>query len=333
MKCSVCHGSELAVVFASSTMPVQWRCDICCELRIRVVGSNSMKRESIEAALALLLEGMSVRAVRRISGISTNALNAILLRYGAMAIAIEDSREQLTPRRLQLDEMWSYVHGRSRNIRVLPNQSERGDMWVWTAIDPDTKVLAYWSIGRRTGESANRFIDGLRRRVAPNVEISTDGFNAYLEAIDASFIAARHRVAVGGFDHEHGVHTNNVEAHNGTLRAQVARFRRNGKMASKSVWSMLAHLGLYSLHYNYVRIHGSIRVTPMMEMGVTQSPWTFGGMLDACEAASADAMKTLDTRFMRQAASTPMRHVSRLRMDHSRDDPWRISRRWSPRAL
>lgn len=333
LSCPQCGGFVAAAVTNMCGFPLQWYCEGCCAFKIRVDGSNTKKRAGIEDALSLMLEGMSMRGIRRMTGIGLNGLNLALLRYGAMAIAFENAREPLAAASLQLDELWTYVHGRSRHLGEAKRVDHAaGDLWVWTAIDPHTKALAHWAVGRRTSESAVRFIEGLRPRVCESVEIVTDGFHAYLEAIDAAFIEANHKVAIGGFNYEHSATTNHAEAHNKTMRTQIARLRRNSNANAKSVLSLIAHIGLYSLHYNYVRTHGTLKATPMMANGVTAAPWTFQEMLDMCEGTSADVLKTLESRFMKQAVHTPWQS-RRWGADHKRDDPWRMSRGWQPRVL
>lgn len=331
------RGTEEVYAKASGLRVMQtWDCLRCGRELRNLLGPRSLKRGDLLRVLQLLLEGMSLRGVGRITGVSKQTINKHLRRLGAAAIVYQDTHlRELPMRRLQIDEMWSFIHGRSRNVEPESRQARRnGDTWIWTSFDPDSKLVPFWLVGCRTLKVARAFVEGLRRTVNPGVEIVSDGFNAYLEAIDDGFLEANHRVAFDGFDYRHNVNTNGVERHNLTLRTSLARLRRNGNAQTRSWESLVAHLGLYTLYYNFVRTHRTVRVTPAMEAGLASSVWTLDDMvhlLDEPDAERHPESDVFESRFVHDPGGIRQRTGElSMRRAHRRDSPYRISGEWRP---
>lgn len=300
---------------------------------------NKLKPATIKSVIRLLLEGVSIRGIRRITGVSNAAVGQYTLRYGAAALEIQDERFQSLPiRKLQLDEMWTYIHGRSANIPLERRVAfGTGDIWIWTSIDPESKLMPFWLVGSRSLLTAEEFIKGLRSRVASNVELISDGFHAYIEAIDRHFLEAHHRVAYEGFDRRSNNTTNHAERMNLTLRTGLSRLRRNGNAGSRRVDALIGHMALFTLWYNFVRQHGTTRVSPAMEVGLTKSLWSFDEMVKRLAsraphqwAATKDRDTRLTARYVFDPASSAKLARRRAReINHRPDNPLTISPGWT----
>lgn len=299
-----------------------------------------MKLKALTSVVRLLLEGVSSRGIGRITGRSHNAIGQYVRRLGAAALHIQDRMlVDLAIDELQLDEMWTYIHGRSANL-TLENRvrTGNGDIWVWMALDPKTKIIPFWLVGSRSLLVAEAFIAGLRARVRPGVKIVSDGFHAYIEAIDRQFLEANHRVAYEGFDRHSENTTNHVERHNLTLRTSLSRLRRNGNAQSRRHDALVGHLALYSLWYNFVRINQAIRVTPAMEAGLVDTLWSLEDMTRKLRAVApswlepGQRIEALDARcVIDPSAARKLAAMRARRRDHRLDDPLRISAEWYAR--
>jgi IS1 family transposase len=208
----------------------------------------------------------------------------------------------LSCKRIQCDEIWSFVYAKAKNV---PEQMRGargvGDVWTWVAMDADTKPVASWSVGRRDAFTANAFIRDLASRLAHRVQVTTDGNKVYLEAVEGAFGAdvdyamlvklyggdgsqneTRYSPAVctgtreiritGDPDPEH-ISTSYIERQNLTMRMQMRRFTRLTNAFSKKVENHAHAVALFYMHYNFARIHQTLRVTPAMEAGVSDHVW------------------------------------------------------------
>ncbi|MGB6464984.1 MAG: IS1 family transposase, partial [Xanthobacteraceae bacterium] len=220
--------------------------------------------------------------------------------------------------RLQLDEIWSFIYAKQKNVpRAKSAPPDAGDVWTWVAIDADTKLVPSWRVGDRSSETAIAFTDDLASRLANRVQITTDGHRAYLEAIEGSFGAdvdyamlvkiygtpiegekryspaecigaVKHRVE-GNPDPKH-VSTSFAERQNLTLRMQSRRFTRLTNAFSKKLENHALSVALHYMHYNFCRIHKTLRITPAMAAGVTDHVWSVAdivSMIEATEPAPA----------------------------------------------
>lgn len=250
-----------------------------------------------------LVEGNSIRSTVRITGAAKNTVTRLLVDLGAACSAYQNKHlRNLTCQRIQVDEIWSFTYAKAKNVptaKAAPDGA--GDTWTWTAICADTKLVPSWLVGGRDGEYALAFIDDLRQRLANRVQLTSDGYKAYLEAVEEAFgddvdyavlqklygtapeaqtryspakcIGVRSDDITGSPDPKH-VSTSYVERQNLTMRMHMRRFTRLTNGFSKKLANHEAAVALHFMHYNFVRIHQSLRIAPAMAAGVTDRLWS-----------------------------------------------------------
>jgi IS1 family transposase len=225
----------------------------------------------------------------------------------------------LNCRRIQLDEIWSFIHCKEKNVdRAKAAPVEAGDVWTWVAIDAQTKLVPSWRIGDRSSETAIAFADDLASRLAHRVQITTDGHKAYLEAIEGAFggdvdygmlikvygpapegqrryspaeCIGAHKARIEGNPDMAHVSTSYVERQNLTMRMSIRRFTRLTNAFSKKLENHALSVALHYMHYNFCRIHKTLRVTPAMAAGVTDRLWDVNDIAAIVEAADAKPAK------------------------------------------
>src|SRR3984957_16144504 len=149
---------------------------------------NMLSLEKRTQILGMMVEGMSIRAISRLTGASKNTLVKLLTDAGEIFAAYHDEHVRNLPcKRLQLDEIWSFVGCKEKNVTPEKKAEGHGDIWTWTAIDADTKLIASWMVGDRSAETGTMFTCDLQSRLANRVQITSDGHRAYLQAMDAAF--------------------------------------------------------------------------------------------------------------------------------------------------
>ena len=268
--------------------------------RIRMNKLPLAKRTQI---LAMLCEGSSMRSISRVADVSINTVSKLLVEAGEACLAIHDETvRNVKASRIQCDEIWSFCHAKEKNVATAKAAPEgAGDVWTWTAIDADTKLIVSYFVGDRSGESAIELMDDLRDRVANRVQITTDGHRAYVEAVEGAFggdvdyaqlvklygptISAPGRYSPaectgikkirreGNPDIAH-VSTSFVERQNLTMRMSMRRFTRLTNGFSKKLENHVHALALYFAFYNFVRIHKTLRMSPAMAAGITERLWS-----------------------------------------------------------
>jgi IS1 family transposase len=283
----------------------------------------SMKRlEKTDRAriLHLLCEGMSVRAVTRTTGVSKTTVTKLVVDAGKAAAWYQDRVfRNLTCKRIQVDEIWNFVYAKAKNVPTAKAAPEgAGDVWTWTAIDADTKLMPSWFVGGRDSDSGIIFMDDLASRLANRVQLTSDGHKAYLEAVEGAFggdidyaqlvklygptseaakgryspaecIGARKTPIEGKPDPKH-ISTSFSERSNLTIRMHTRRFTRLTNAFSKKVENHAHAVALHMMYYNFVKLHATLRTTPAMAAGVTSRLWEIGdivGVLEAWEASTA----------------------------------------------
>lgn len=266
--------------------------------------------------LNMLVEGMSMRSISRTVGVSINTVSKLLVEAGEACAAYHDETvRNVTAHRVQCDEIWSFVYAKDKNVKYAKAAPEgAGDVWTWTALDSDSKMILAYEVGDRSGATAIEFMDDLRTRIANRVQLTTDGHRAYLEAVEGAFggdvdfaqlvklygdsvegkraerkyspaecTGTKKRVVEGNPDLA-AVSTSHVERQNLTMRMGMRRFTRLTNAFSKKLENHLHMLSLYFVHYNFVRIHKSLKVTPAMAAGVSDTlhdmEWIVG-LIDA----------------------------------------------------
>jgi len=266
---------------------------------------NKLSLEKRSQILNVLCEGMGINAATRITGSSKNTVLKLLADIGSACAKYQDeAHRNLKLKRIECDEIWSFVGMKQKNVPV-EHQSEFGigDVYTWTAIDAETKFIPCWHVGTRDADSAYDFIHDLASRLEDRVQLTTDGHKAYINAIEESFgpdidfaqliklygnagmtkedqrryspaecSGTEKRRITGNPDMEN-VSTSYVERQNLTMRMHMRRFTRLTNAFSKKLENHMHALSLYFMFYNYCKIHKSLRITPAMAAGLTDHVW------------------------------------------------------------
>lgn len=275
---------------------------------------NKLDRETRAQILHLLCEGNSIRAVTRITSASKTTVTKLLVDAGTAAAWYQDRVfRNLECKRLQVDEVWGFVGAKAKNAKPEKKASgEAGDVWLWTAIDADTKLVPPWLVGGRDSDYAIEFMDDLASRLANRVQLTSDGHKAYLEAVEGAFGGSidyamlvklygaspesakgryspaecigchKHRVE-GDPDPKH-ISTSFAERNNLNIRMHSRRMTRLTNAFSKKIENHAHAMALHFLYYNFVRVHKTFRTTPAMAAGVTKRLWEIGDVVDVLEA-------------------------------------------------
>jgi IS1 family transposase len=249
-----------------------------------------------------LVEGNSIRSTVRITGVAKNTIVRLLGELGcACATYHNRTVRNLKVRRLQCDEIWEFVGAKAKNVSAEKKAAGWGDVWTWTGIDADTKLMVAYLVGGRGAGWAKDFMEDCASRIKNRVQITTDGHKAYLEAVENAFgadidyaqlqkiygapaendtryspatcIGCDMKVVSGDPDPKH-VSTSYVERSNLTLRMGMRRFTRLTNAFSKKVENHRHMVALFFLYYNFCRVHSTLRVTPAMESGLANHVWT-----------------------------------------------------------
>lgn len=281
---------------------------------------NRLSSEERVRILHLLCEGQSIRAITRLTGASKNTVAKLLADAGKACMAYHDAKvRDVKAARVQVDEIWSFTYAKQKNVATAKAAPEgAGDTWTWTAIDADSKLILSYLVGGRDAEYAMWFMDDLASRLANRVQLTSDGHRAYLEAVEGAFgcdvdyaqlvklygseggkgadvryspaecTGIRKRRVEGNPDDAH-VSTSYVERNNLTMRMHMRRFTRLTNAFSKKVENHAYAVALHMMYYNFVRIHGKLRMSPAMAAGVSDRLWEVADIVALVEAAEAQA--------------------------------------------
>jgi IS1 family transposase len=278
--------------------------------------ANVLPRSKQIEVLRSLVEGVSVRGTERLTGVSRPTILALLVRMGeGCAALLNDRMRDLPCKRLELDELWAFVQKKQRHVRDDEDGSRVGDTWTYVAIDAETKLIPCFMTGKRNAETTDAFISDLASRLRYRVQISTDGLRMYADAIGDAFasgvdygtivkeyeaeaagpgrysppkVKATEKTPIYGSPVEELVSTSFVERQNLTMRMQIRRFTRLTNAHSKKLENHGAAVALHFAHYNFCRIHSSLRVTPAMAAGIETTVWGIDQLMDAALAACAN---------------------------------------------
>jgi IS1 family transposase len=303
---------------------------------------NKLTRQTRAQVLHLLCEGQSIRAVTRLTGCSKNTVAKLLVEAGHACAAYQDKTLRNLPcKRVQMDEIWSFVYAKNDNVKdAKAAPATAGDVWTWTAIDADTKLIVSWLLGARDTDAALSFVSDLRSRLTNRVQLTSDGHRPYLTAVDAVFgenvayamlvkiygadpqaetryspakcIGAEKRPKIGNPDAKH-ISTSYAERSNLTMRMHMRRFTRLTNAFSKKVDNHAAAIALHTMYYNFVRIHQTLRVTPAMAAGVTDKLWEVADIVTMLEQWELANFKPEYQFVVRQYAIGKGHSVSVLR--------------------
>lgn len=260
---------------------------------------NKLPLEKRVQLIRLLVEGNSLRSCSRIADVSINTVTKLLVDVGIACWEFHDKNVvNVNSNRIQCDEIWSFVYSKEKNK---PEGMENaGDVWTWTAIDADSKLIVSWNIGNRDADCANTFMHDVADRVKGYVQLTTDGHHAYLNAVGeafgdnidfaqlvklygsekegtgadkkyspSKFRGAKKTVVSGNPDHDY-ISTSYVERQNLTMRMHMRRFTRLTNGFSKKIENHCYAIALHFMYYNWVKQHKTLRVTPAMAAGLTK---------------------------------------------------------------
>jgi IS1 family transposase len=264
---------------------------------------NKLSTEQRALVVAALVEGNSIRSTVRMTGVAKNTVVRLLVELGqACARYQREALVNLRSKRIQCDEIWSFVYAKEKNAPAAKKaEGQAGDVWTWTALDADSKLMVSWLVGGRDAGYAYAFMEDVASRLAGRVQLTTDGHKPYLEAVEGAFgmdvdfaqliklygeapepqkryspakcIGCRETVVTGNPDPRH-ISTSYVERQNLTMRMSMRRFTRLTNGFSKKVENHEAAVALYFMWYNFGRVHQTLPVTPAMEAGVSDHVWT-----------------------------------------------------------
>ena len=277
---------------------------------------NTLSRDKRILIIRCLVEGMSIRSTARTADVSKGTVVRLLILAGKVCGEYQaEALRELPCTRIQVDETWSFVYAKEKNVRrtkAAPPQA--GDVWTWTAMCADTKLVPSWVIGDRSGETAMEFMDDLRPRLANRVQLTSDGHKAYLEAVEGAFggdvdyaqlvklygstegegnekryspakcTGIRKRKIEGSPD-QADVSTSYIERQNLTMRMSMRRFTRLTNAFSKKIENHAHAVALHFMYYNFCRIHSTLKLTPAMAAGVTERLWEIGDIVKLIEEA------------------------------------------------
>lgn len=279
---------------------------------------NRLSTEKRAAIIGALVEGNSIRATCRMTGASKNTVTKLLVDIGYACMAHHDRTvRNLKSERVQCDEIWSFCFAKQKNVqRDKVGELGFGDVWTWTALDADSKLMVSYYVGKRENEDALAFIGDLAQRLSSRVQLTTDGHRPYLRAVKETFgldvdfaqlikkygkdyeddsrrysppvcTGTEIRVRIGDPDPD-AISTSYVERSNLTVRMGMRRFTRLTNAHSKKLENLTCAVALHFAHYNFCRVHSTLKTTPAVAAGVTDHVWTLReliGLLEEIEDA------------------------------------------------
>jgi transposase-like protein/IS1 family transposase len=313
MTCKRCHHDTARKFGSYGKRHIQrYRCSDCRATFSEPapkLGTHYTDPEAAAKALAMMLEGMSVRAISRLTGLHKDTILGLMNTGADSAARVLDRIRNIHPEHLQCDEIWCFVGKKQKQVRK-GDPAELGDQWVFVAIDAETKLIPCFALGKRTRETTVRFISDLQERLTDErFQLTTDGFHFYERAVENIFagqadfaqliklygdygqhgteryspspiVEVISKVRDGRPDPAH-ISTSFIERSNLSLRMGLRRFTRLTNAYSKKLANLQAALTLWFAFYNFCRVHTTLRVTPAMQAGLTDHIWTVAELLGA----------------------------------------------------
>lgn len=277
---------------------------------------NKLDTEARVRVVKCLVEGNSIRSTVRMTGAAKNTITNLLVNLGNACLHYHDTNVQgLRSKRVQCDEIWSFVGAKQKNVTMEQAEAGMGDVWTWTALDADSKLIVSYLVGQRGATCARAFMQDVAQRIDSRVRVqmTTDGHHVYAEAVEGAFgmdvdyamlikvygnpvnpdtryspgecIGTECKVMQGAPDPKH-ISTSYVERQNLTMRMSMRRFTRLTNAFSKKIENHEAAIALHFMHYNFCRVHKTLRVTPAMEAGLTNHVWSVEELLALLEPKS-----------------------------------------------
>jgi len=268
--------------------------------------------------LSMLCEGASMRSVSRLADVSINTVSKLLVDAGKACAAFHDQKVRgLRARRVQVDEIWSFTYAKNKNVGKAKKAPEgAGDTWTWTGLDADSKLIISWLVGNRDAVYASAFVNDLASRLKNRIQLTSDGLKLYIDAVEDAFgvdvdyaqlvklygasgenetryspakcLGCIPNEVTGNPDPKH-ISTSYVERQNLTMRMHMRRFTRLTNAFSKKFENHVHMVALYTVFYNWTKIHKTLRVTPAMAAGLTERVWDMAevvALLDATEKSN-----------------------------------------------
>ncbi len=272
---------------------------------------NKLSIEKQTQIIHSLVEGNSIRATVRMTGAAKGTILKLLAEVGAACAEYQNKTlVNLTSKRIQCDEIWSFCHAKEKNV---PDEKKGvlgyGDVYTWTAIDADTKLMVSWLVGKRDSDYAKAFMLDVAARLKNRIQLTSDGHKPYLEAVEGAFgseidfaqlvkiygstgatlsnearysppkfTEAKKITVTGSPDRKH-ISTSHVERQNLTMRMSMRRFTRLTNAFSKKIENLEHAVALHFMYYNFCRVHQTLRVTPAMVAKVADHVWTIEEVL------------------------------------------------------
>jgi transposase-like protein/IS1 family transposase len=308
-----CHNCQIACNrFGKHRNGLQrFRCSQCRKTftqdHAQPLGEMRLPMDKAMSILQLFVEGMSIRSIERVTQVHRDTILRLLVLAGQRCEKLMDSTmRDLSCRRVQCDEIWTFVGKKARHVRK-GDAAELGDAWIFVAMDADTKLVPVFLVGKRSSENTQTFIRDLHKRTVNRIQLTTDAFIFYRKAVEESFGAdidyaqltklfgdygqygseryspgpiaeVISKVRQGDPDPEH-ISTSYVERQNLTMRMQLRRLTRLTNAFSKKLDNLKAAVALHFAWYNFCRVHRTLRVTPAMESGITDHVWGVAELL------------------------------------------------------
>ena len=277
--------------------------------------ANVLKRHKQITILSALVEGCSIRSIERMTGVHRDTICRLLVRVGnGCADLLHERMVDLPCTRLEMYELWSFVAKKQRHVRRGDDTSRVGDQWVYIALDAETKLIPSFLVGKRTAANTNAFVKDVASRLRNRVQISSDGLRMYVEAVARAFgpnvdyaqivksyeadavgpgrysppkVTATEKIPVFGAPVKELVSTSYVERQNLTMRMSMRRFTRLTNAFSKKLENHCAAVALHIAHYNFVRTHRTLRVSPAVACGIESTVWSMDALLTAATERGA----------------------------------------------
>lgn len=263
---------------------------------------NKLPNSKRVQIISALVEGMGINAVSRMVGVSNNTVLKLLADIGnACAIYQDKAFKNLPCKRIECDEIWSFCFAKQKNLKPeLQGVFGYGDVYTWVAIDAETKLVPSWLVGTRDGRCAMEFITDLASRLANRIQLSTDGYKAYLNAVEDNFGAdidyamlikvygksqeevryspaecvGCHKEVITGNPNKELVSTSYIERQNLTMRMSMRRFTRLTNAHSKKIENHIHAISLHYMYYNFCKIHTTLKCSPAMAANVSKKLWS-----------------------------------------------------------
>ncbi len=279
---------------------------------------NRLSTAKRAAVVAALVEGNSIRSTARMTQVSKPTILKLLVQLGNVCTQFQDGAiRNLRSKRIECDEIWQFCYAKQKNV---PEDKRGtfgyGDVWTWTALDADSKLIVSWLVGGRDAGSAFTFMNDVASRISTRVQLTTDGHKVYVNAVEDAFgadvdyamltkvygaaqenetryspakILSSNTEVIKGNPNPKYISTSFVERQNLTMRMSIRRFTRLTNAFSKKVENHAAAVALHFMYYNFCRVHQTLRVTPAMEAGIAAHVWSLVEIVALLDAADKKA--------------------------------------------